>query len=508
MKKLLRSKLFIALMVVIILAAGGGGYFYYTRVVQATDATSGPALQTAKVRKGDITITASGSGNLLPATELDLGFRTGGTLTDLAVAVGDRVDAGQVLARLDDTDARAQVAQAEINLRLAELKLAELTKDADPVSLATAQASLAAAQADLSKLQTPPTAEDIAAAQYNLASAQEALNALLAGLDPLEVENARLAWEQAKNTLWAVQLERDSAQSDYAHKQAEVKVANAEIAVQQAEIRYKQVLAGATEEQIAAARAKVATAQDQLNALLQGPSPEAVAAAEAKVAQAQAQINALLAGASSADLEVAELGVRQARYSLEAAQRQVESTVLRAPVAGTVIAVNAQVGEAVGTAPIITLADLATPLVRFWVEENDLISVAPGNPVDIVFEALPDYIFAGQIVRVDPALVTVDGTPAVQAWASVDLTSHPVNLLSGMTAEVEIIAGEAKGALLVPVQALRELAPGQYAVFVVKPDGELELRPVTVGLKDFANAEILSGLELGEVVSTGTVETE
>jgi len=107
MKKLLRSKLFIALMVVIILAAGGGGYFYYTRVVQATDATSGPALQTAKVRKGDITITASGSGNLLPATELDLGFRTGGTLTDLAVAVGDRVDAGQVLARLDDTDARA-----------------------------------------------------------------------------------------------------------------------------------------------------------------------------------------------------------------------------------------------------------------------------------------------------------------------------------------------------------------------------------------------------------------
>ena len=89
-----------------------------------------------------------------------------------------------------------------------------------------------------------------------------------------------------------------------------------------------------------------------------------------------------------------------------------------------------------------------------------------------------------------------------------DLTSHPVNLLSGMTAEVEIIAGEAKGALLVPVQALRELAPGQYAVFVVKPDGELELRPVTVGLKDFANAEILSGLELGEVVSTGTVETE
>ena len=58
--------------------------------------------------------------------------------------------------------------------------------------------------------------------------------------------------------------------------------------------------------------------------------------------------------------------------------------------------------------------------------------------------------------------------------------------------------------MLVPLQALRELSPGQYAVFVALPDGELEMRLVEVGLKDFVNAEILSGLEPGEVVSTGT----
>ncbi|MBN1138064.1 MAG: HlyD family efflux transporter periplasmic adaptor subunit [Anaerolineae bacterium] len=176
--------------------------------------------------------------------------------------------------------------------------------------------------------------------------------------------------------------------------------------------------------------------------------------------------------------------------------------------AGTIVALNADAGEAVGTAPIATLADLAAPLVRFWVEETDLISVAPGNPVEIVFEALPDLVFARQVAGVDPALVTVDGTPAVQAWAGVDLSSHAVSLISGLTAGVEIIAGEAKGALLVPVQALRETTPGRYAVFVVKPDGKLELRPVEVGLKDFASAEVLSGLEKSEVVSTGTIEIE
>jgi len=60
--------------------------------------------------------------------------------------------------------------------------------------------------------------------------------------------------------------------------------------------------------------------------------------------------------------------------------------------------------------------------------------------------------------------------------------------------------------LLVPVEALREMSPGQYAVFVVGPDGELEMHSVVVGLMDFTNAEILDGLELGDVVSVGEAQ--
>ena len=77
----------------------------------------------------------------------------------------------------------------------------------------------------------------------------------------------------------------------------------------------------------------------------------------------------------------------------------------------------------------------------------------------------------------------------------------------GLNATVEVIGGRATNALLVPVEALREISPGQYAVFVMK-NGEPQLRMVEVGLMDFTSAEIKSGLEAGDIVSTGIVATQ
>ena len=501
--------LFIVLPLVVVVLAVGGWYYLGQREAAAT-AQATPALQTAKVRTGDITITASGSGNLLPASEVALAFRSSGVLAEVAAKVGDQVAAGQVLARLDDADARAQVAQAEANLRLAELKLADSTAAADPAAVAAARASLAAAQADRTKLITPATAAELLAAQENLRSAQEALALLLAGPDPEKAAAAKASQTLTEISVRAAQAAYDKiAGRDNAGATKEAAdLWQATTNYEKAKAEYEDVLAGPTADVITAARAKVAVAQAQLEAAKTAPDADALQAAEAKVTQTQAQLDALLAGASANDVEAVQLGVTLARYNLENAQRALSNTQLRAPAAGTVLTVGAEIGETVGAAPVITLADLGASQVRFWVEETDLISVAPGSPVEIVFEALPDLVFSGKVLRMDPALVTVDGTPAVQAWASIDLTEHPVKLLSGLTAEVEITAGEAKGTLLVPVQALRELAPGSYAVFVVQADGQLELRPVTVGLRDFANAQILSGVAKGDVVSTGTVETK
>jgi HlyD family secretion protein len=497
--------------VVVIAAAGGAYYFFRLRPTQQAQAAAAqtPTISTGTVTRGDLVISAGGSGTLVPAREQAIAFESGGKLKEVLVKLGDVVEAGQTLAVLDDADLRNAVTEAEINLRLAQISLDALTKAADAGDVASAQASVASAKASLAKLTAAPDSQALLAARESLKSAQKKLNDLLAGADPTEVKTAQYALENAKNSLWGQQISRDAAcgRNDHvACDQAQASVGNADASVRKAQEELDAVLAGPTADEIADARAKVASAQSSVNTLLEKPSADELAAAEAQVTKAQDDLDTLLAGADAADLEKAKLSVQQAQMSLDSAQRKLAEATLTAPISGTVTALSAQAGDTVGSTAIITLSDLANPQLQFFVEETDVASAVPGNAVNIVFEALPDYTFPGKVLSVEPALVTESNTTAVRALASIDLSAHPFKVLSGMNAELEVVAGEARNALLVPVDALRELAVDQYAVFVIQPDGQQVLRPVQVGLKDLVNAEILSGVQEGETISLGTAQ--
>jgi multidrug efflux pump subunit AcrA (membrane-fusion protein) len=84
---------------------------------------------------------------------------------------------------------------------------------------------------------------------------------------------------------------------------------------------------------------------------------------------------------------------------------------------------------------------------------------------------------------------------------------RPQPLPVGLSATVDVIGGRADNALLVPVEAVREISPGSYALFVMV-DGQPQLRMVEVGLMDFTFAEIKSGVAAGDVVTTGLIKTD
>lgn len=509
-----RRWLWIVLLLLVLVGAGAGYGYYSGRITipgltpAQTPATEQQQVNTTPVTTGDLIVKVDGIGNLLASHEVKLGFRASGSVKQIAVQPGDQVKVGDLLATLDDTALRYQVVQAGISTRQAQLQLATVTQP-DATSIATARSNLAAAQTELTQLTTPPTASQLAGTREDLLSSQQALSQLLSGITPdqktsleANLRTAEIAVQKAQSA-----YEKIAWRNDAGVTAESATLQDAMIAYEKAKADYNVAAAGPTADTVTAARSKISKAQDALEQLTKGPDPQQVEAAKAKVAAAQQELDNLLNGGDAKTVENAQLAVQQAELTMQARMLDLAGAVITSPVTGTVTAVDITIGQQAGSTPVITIDEGVTAQVRFWVDESDAAQVAVGNPVNVTFGAYDNLTFTGQVVRIDPTLVTVSGASTVQVWAALTPNQHPVQLLYGMSADVEVIAGEARNALLVPVQALRQLSPGQYAVFVAQPNGELEMHPVKVGIRDAVNAQILEGVKAGDQVSTGTART-
>jgi HlyD family secretion protein len=527
-----RNKAYWIVLIVIILAASGGYYYYNNVYAQPKEAVE-ETIRTTRVRRGDLVISASGSGQLIPADDVSLGFTVSGVLAEVLVKVGDHVQSGDVLARLDDAEAGRAMANAELKVAQAEATLAsqqdaaaaKRSVDLAQIQVSQAEVNLASAQLKLDELLNwTPDENAVAIAQANLESAQASYAAASNKSASDEMTSVRVSLEQSQsslvdaqeayNTAWdpardwelykrgsRLEDERESATRNLERAQQNLEIAQA---------NYNLALANINDTSRLNAWTQVANAQATLEEAQTGPSDNDIeearlAVQQAQLSLAQAQIN-LEEAQLGVDTTQAELSLAQAKLDLEASQSTLDQLSLVAPISGLVTTMDAQVRQTAGTSPIITLANLDQPLIELYLDETDLDKIAVGNEVEVVFDALPDDVFTGRVVRVEPELVTVEGVPTVQAVAALEGTNLG-NLPAGLNASVDVIGAKTENALLVTVEALRELGPGEYAVFVVQPDGSLEMRPVEVGLMDFANAEIISGLQMGDEVSTGIVET-
>ena len=233
----------------------------------------------------------------------------------------------------------------------------------------------------------------------------------------------------------------------------------------------------------------------------------ALQVAQANLGKARQEYEQYTAGPAADDLELAQAELANAEAKLALAQEAQSIIELNAPIAGTVMTVDASLGEELGTDAIITLADLEIPTLDVYLDETDLDKAVVGYDAEVVFDALPDQSFTGKVVSVSPGLQTVGNTQAVLLRVQLDPSGVQVNLPVGLNAAVDIGAGRAENAVLVPVEALRDLGDGQYAVFVME-NGEPTLRVVEVGLMDVTYVEILSGLQAGEEVTTGIAQTQ
>ena len=447
----------------VVLLAGGGGFLYYrsTQAKQTSDTTS---MQTAVARQGDLTIYASGSGTLIAADDASFGFGTSGEVVEVLVSLGEEVEKGQLLARLDDSDAKAQLKEARRSL----LNMTSL-------------ASIAEAQ------------DAVAVAQQDVYEAQIAYNTIIYWYNDARYQNAYAAMILAK-------LNLDKAQEKF-DKWEGYGVDNPERA--------------RAYQELYAAQTTYNTATYYVNLYKAKPMDRTVDERKAELDLAEANLEeaqnylAALRGEDVPDDATgsALMQFQQTQDDVIKAEETVAETSLYAPISGTIMSISIDVGDTVGTGSVITINDLSTHLLDVYLDESDWDKIVVGYTAEVVFDALPDTTYTGKVISVDPGMYTTGMSSAIHGVVELDPPAEEFKLLVGMSAAVDIISQQSKNAVLIPVEALHEISAGVYAVFVME-NGEPVVRTVEVGIIDSYYAEIKAGLQAGEIVTTGIAETE
>lgn len=420
---------------------------------QAAAQAAAPLRQEA-VRLGDIISSVSATGALAPETQVSLffGVASPSPVAAVNVALGESVTKGDVLAYLDATDLELSVRQAEQNLQSAELALAQLTAPPRPEDLALAEANLKLARAQVYQASQGSTNEQVEIAWLNLVLARRSLEQLQQRMTDL-VEQGR-----------------------YGEKQA-------------LEAQEKQLIASAREADLRYRQAKNRG----------GSGGSALAAVE----QAEVALEQLKRGPDPDEVRIAQLQVEQAQAALEQAHNALKQAQLIAPFDGVVAAVNLREGEVPSASlPAIVLADVRQYHIDVAVDEVDIARVAAGQPVTVTVDALPNDVFSGVVESI--ALQSTVNAGVVSYPVRVVVHSNDARLRGGMTTTADIVVQEARAVVLIPNWAVRRDRQTGKAFASVLRNGEVQEVEVTLGLRNETVSEVISGLNVGEVVAVST----
>jgi multidrug efflux pump subunit AcrA (membrane-fusion protein) len=384
--------------IVVVIAVSALGFAGYQRFLAPTPPAPTPAPQTQEAES-----IVSAQGSLIPRRRADLAFRAGGRVAEVLVAEGETVRQGDALARLQDDELLAGVAQAQAALDLAKANLAQIEEGARPEQIAQAEASLRAAEANLA--------------------------AAIAGRDRLTggATDAQIAAAQASQA--AAQVEQKLAQDAYDQ-------------IDRAGVT------GTLEEQarfrLNAANQAVAAAQKALDEALSG-STLSVRSAQASVTAAiaqrdlvKAQLDQLKNGATVSQRTAARAGVAQAEATLQAARAALNEATLRAPFDGTIAQVTVDAGQVIGPGfVVVSIADLAAwQVLTDDLSEVDVVNIRIGQTAAITVDAIPDAALDGVVASITPRAETRRGD--VTYTVKVDVIGDDPRAFWGMTAQVEI----------------------------------------------------------------------
>jgi HlyD family secretion protein len=461
------------IVIAVVVVVGGLGLVGYRYIggQRLAIAESQEAMETAVVRRDTLRVTVDAAGSLAPSAEVSLAFPAGGRVAEVLVEEGQQVEAGDVLVRLDDAEAREAVAEAELQVAQAEsdLALAQIEAEAG-----VAQADLDAAQAEYDETAalSARVGDQLASARINLVRAHDALAEAQEAYDE--------AWDPARD--WELQIESKKDALEAERESTEQALRDAQLDLEEAQADYSLAVADISESEVRNAQEKVLNAQVALES-------------------------------EPLQLEQLENALEQARLQLESAQRALEETVLTAPVDSTVTSLDVESGEMVNASePVVVLSDLAVLEVEVNLDETDVAQVAIGQEALVSVDAFPEAELTGEVTYIAPVAQVESGVvlyPVTIRLAPTDPSAssgQAVPVRAGMTADVEIVTASQEDALIVPLRAVHTEGEQAYVYRLV--GGLTEQVEVALGMMTETEVEITSGMAEGDVVSVVAVPTQ
>ncbi|GGX49859.1 efflux RND transporter periplasmic adaptor subunit [Saccharospirillum salsuginis] len=282
-----------------------------------------------------------------------------------------------------------------------------------------------------------------------------------------------------------IQLDQDQFQSDVENQQAAVRL-------REIDIERGQVQIAALENQLD--RQQLLFERNVANA-------DSVQALQDQLALARVDLRA-----TQQQLAVAQL-------ALEQAQERLEKTLVRAPIDGTVSALDIKEGEMAisgntGDQALMTVADTSRTYAEIEIDEADIGRVSRGQTVKVFAVAYPDTPLEGRVETIALTARQAQGRSGLSFTVKVLITdTRDLEIRPGMSCRAEIITTSAGEQWALPLEAVQQDIDAGTAYVWVLENGQAQRREVTLGPSDDRYQAIESGLEPETKVIAGPVRT-
>jgi RND family efflux transporter MFP subunit len=524
---------------------------------KATAAPTQTRYVMGSVSTSTVVSSISESGQVASSNTLSLTPQVSGQIISIRVKPGDRVAQGTLIAEIDPTSAEKTLRDAQSQLASAKLSLEKLTEPSTALSLAQTQDAITAAQNQLSSAYSA-SASDLASTFLDMPSIMTGLADIDFGYETNRAQQWNIDWyenQAAQYDATGAQTYRDAAYGAYNAAKAsydqtfadyqKVNIASADATTTESLLNETYKTAVAVLNAVKASNALIQFYSDKLSA--QNLTAPAIASTQIttlsgytskltshsatlfsdttgitndkqSLNEKQLSLSQLQAGPDTLDIASSQLSVQNAQNAVDDAEHTLSEYYIRAPFAGTIGSVAATAFSQAGSGTTIATLITSQQYAQLSVNEVDAAKLKLGDKATLTFDAIPDLSLTGTVAEIDQVGAVSQGV--VSYMVKIGFDSQDARIKPGMTVNAAIETGVAQDALVVPQAAVKTQNGQSYVLAFDPPIAQSIIDaagtqgisvsqtptqvPVTIGLSDTENVQIISGLSADEQVVIGT----